>query len=72
MKRKRTSRAKSHSASSNARLTCVALLGAVGFAGIFASFALREAIGFAAFAVMLTACAVALCASIMLFAGFRR
>lgn len=65
-------REQSHSAESNTRLTVIALLGAVGFAGVFAALALRESVSTAAFVPMLTASAVALFASLMLFAGFRR
>lgn len=72
MRRRRTSRAKSHSPLSNARLTAIALLGAAGFAGVFAALALRETLPVAAFAPALTACAVALLTSLMLFAAFRR
>lgn len=67
-----TTRERSHSAESNTRLTLIALLGALGFAGVFAALALRGSISTAAFVPMLTASAVAVFASLLLFAGFRR
>ena len=69
--RRRTTREESHSAESNTRLTLIALLGAIGFAGVFAALALKETLG-GAFAPAQSACALALLASLTLFAGFRR
>ena len=66
-----TTREQSHSAESNTRLTLIALLGAIGFAGVFAALALKETLG-GAFVPVQSACALALLASLTLFAGFRR
>ncbi|MBR5768514.1 MAG: hypothetical protein IKZ81_06085 [Clostridia bacterium] len=67
-----TTREQSHSAESNTRLTLIALLGALGFAGVFAALALRESVSSAAFVPLLTGSIIALAASLLLFAGFRR
>ena len=69
--RRRTTREESHAAESNTRLTLIALLGAIGFAGVFAALALREKLG-GAFVPVQSACALALPASLALFSSFRR
>lgn len=69
--RRRTTREESHSAESNTRLTLIALLGAIGFAGVFAALALQEKLG-GAFVPVQSACALALLASLALFSSFRR
>ncbi|MBQ9557941.1 MAG: hypothetical protein IJU94_04975 [Clostridia bacterium] len=71
LQRRRTTREESHSAESNTRLTLIALLGAIGFAGVFAALALREKLG-GAFVPVQSACALALLASLALFSSFRR
>ena len=71
LQRRRTTREESHSAESNTRLTLIALLGALGFSGVFAALALQDRLG-GAFAPALAACAAALLASLALFSSFRR
>lgn len=69
--RRRTTREESHSAASNTKLTLIALLGALGFAGVFAALALKETLG-GAFVPAQSVCALMLLASLSLFSAFRR
>lgn len=69
--RRRTTREESHSAASNTKLTLIALLGAFGFAGVFAALALKETLG-GAFIPAQSVCALMLLGSLSLFSAFRR
>lgn len=70
--RRKTSRERSHSVGSNLHLMLICVMGALGFAGIFALLALKNTLAAAVFTPVLYAVAAALGVSLLLMATFRR
>lgn len=72
MRKRKTSRSRSHSVGSNLHLTLICMLGALGFAGVFALLALKSVLPESVFTPAFYGAAAALGVSLLLAATFRR